>query len=418
MGGVIRPDVRGSLCECGGKFERIEDAEYQHPVPRCVQCRKAPAKLLVRISLPVVGKVDIRHNSKGTRIKTLAQADAFLIDVHDEIKSRTFKPELYMSNRAQDHFAVEKFVKAYIDRKRRNVGKKAGCSPNFVRQAQSLAKNYIYPYFGKMDIREVRHSHLVGFLENADSTNQAARALEMLRPIMREVAKDFDSMKVPEFPSIPKPKQITREKFLDRDTQLQVLDNVNLYRDPISLMVIYPMRPCEVRALQWQDIDLKANTLTIQRHYSRRTLLPGRKSNFEPGSPEHRVILRLVPEARAIFEGLVRPLDPNEFIFKTRNGKPIYEDAMRKAWNKACDKVGVKHVWFYADTKHVTMDHYHNDAGIPLEDLKALSGHTNINMVQRYSPTKSLAVVDRHIDKLGGAKGVQQNSNPKNSKSS
>ena len=65
MGGSVLPD-RTKVCECGGRFVRIADPEYHHPVPRCEICHKPPGKLRVRITLPPpVGKIDIRYNSRG-----------------------------------------------------------------------------------------------------------------------------------------------------------------------------------------------------------------------------------------------------------------------------------------------------------------------------------------------------------------
>ena len=406
MKGVIRPDTPKMRCtECGGKFEQVSDAQFTHPVPKCIDCKQSPKHLKVRVTLPALGKVDVRYNLKGTRIDKLALADAFLTDVHDDIKTGKFNPNDYLSPKQRKQFLTSYFLDQFLNEKMQFRGIKKGCSPAYVDDAESLIRLYLNPFFGEMEIAAIRYVHLKNFMINATGTErQRSKALAILRTIMKEASKSVLDLKVPEFPPLPASKM--KKSFIDIHAQDLILSHVKNHYLAIKMLTIYPIRPCDIRALQWRDIDFKNGIMTIRRHFSQEKLLAGRKSTFDPNDRYHELPLRLSDDVKDGLRQMCRSLIADDFVFKTKSGKPLYEKALYKEWVKACKRAGVTVCPLYDGTKHATMTYLNQEEGISIDHLGALAGQTISRTTNRYVAADSIRLSDCLIKKRRGGKGV------------
>lgn len=408
MAGTIRSDVgKKNQCPCGGKFVSTENDQYQHKVPLCEKCGKAPRLLKVRIVLPALSKVDIRYNLKGTRLTTLALADAFLIDVHDEIRTGTFNPINYLSPKKRDLFKIKHLIDEYEAEKIRNKGIEKGCSPGFLRTIRTLKKHYLIPFFGEMDVREIRFRHLDAFLRSNKfkSERQKVKALQMLRPILRRACKIVDGMTMPEFPVLKRPKMKTT--FIDFETQQLIFSKVVRYREAMEFALIYLLRPCEVTAIQHGDIDRKRKVITIQRHWSDNELIAGRKSAVDQNDRYHKLELPFVPRIEEIIRAVPVSFDRGEFFFKGPRGKgrPVNHNALNNEWKRACKLAGVPVCSFYESTRHAGASQLLNQ-GISKDQIRALCGHTTSQTTDRYAmaDTLTLGAIIQH-DRKGAERG-------------
>lgn len=384
MGGVIRADVKGG-CPCGGNFKSQKDSEYSHPVPRCISCNKPPKALKIRVSLPVVGKKDIRYNREGSRFTTLALADAFLVELHKKISKGTFEAERYLTSGPNDKFLVKTYLKEYLEIRERSRGKAKGCAPGYLDDCWKLYKNHLLPFFGNLDLRELNYQHFQKFLTpQGKGDRQRVKAMGLLKLMYKELVLSYPSITVPNMPSLTPSKR--KNEHIKRGDQYKVLKCLAAHVEALTLAVIYPIRPCEIRALQWRDFDFQSKTMTIRRHFSgtEKEPLPGRKSQSNPNDPYSQLELEIFPEVERMLKAMPVVGMGSEYVFKTNRGKPLYETALRKSWNLACEKAGVPHIAMYNGTKHSTMSHYVNVEGVPIQDMRAIAGHTNSKTTERY----------------------------------
>src|SRR5690606_9617173 len=91
----------------------------------------------------------------------------------------------------------------------------------------------------------------------------------------------YKILKVPKFevPSSKKRKKVP-DLNITRDKIIPAIEN-EVHRIAIHCLEHYGLRPSEVRAIQYEQIDLIHDRLTIDRHFSKTTLLMGRKSAKE-----------------------------------------------------------------------------------------------------------------------------------------
>lgn len=431
MAGVIRPDRHEKVCRhCGGSFTRVKDPEYTHEVPRCDGCKKPPRSLLVRVTLPSIGKKDILHNLAGTRLKTLALADVFLTEVHEKIKNGTFDPTLYVSKKKRSPLNAGDWLEAWVKGKEKKIGS-IGAAPATVVDTKGLIENYLKPFFGELDLSDIRYHHLTAFLledveffkdkmeeELVQSLSQIKdeeertklkikeetrirrfkggepmrhMALALLLVVMREAKKSYKSIDIPPLP--PKEKTFRkRQQNMDLDERLKVLRHVKNHRGFFYAICAYTVRPSDMRALKEGDLDRKSDPKTVlfQRHFSRYTELPGRKSHQHPDDPFATLKLAFNPMFEAALKMVERKLDPNAFVFTVRtnsrtakkypSGAPLTEAVILHEWRRACKAAGVAYIPPYQASKHTNLSHLAKY--LSPEDLLALSGNQNMKVVQ------------------------------------
>lgn len=408
MGGIIRPH-RHMRCVCGGRYRAVVDPEYIYKVPRCVECGKPPRELKIKVTLPGGGSPkDIYFTGRGQRIRTLSQADGWLRDHHDDIERGTFKPELYTGKKKQLELSVGWQLQADYEWRKERLGQK-GCSPKYVTGLKSMLK-VARPYFDRIKIHEINTGHLEEFLECGASTPlQRARIIQWIFPVLKKAAKKYPSVQIPVRPELPQAEKV--EEFMPREVQLEIASHATWFKEALQFGTMYPMRPCELRALQWGDIDFGNRTVTICRHFSGAVLDDhGRKSQGK-GSRYRKVVLHLHDEALSLLRSLKRTsIEPNEFVFKTRTGNPIYESGMYRAWKRACNDAGYGHHPVYQSLKHSTAYYYVNREDVPIEDMRAICGHSSLASTERYAPKDSylasqkLARGTNRVQALSGGK--------------
>ena len=383
MIGKIYPESHLKKCSCSGTFQFYEDDKFKYLIPRCKSCLQPPKLLRVRVSVPGHGRIDFRRNFEGNRFVTISQADSFLVDLQGRVEDGTILGYLRKQNTAKDMFFTTYHLYKYLDAKNLYRGIQKGCSPSYLDDCKNLIKNYLIPAFGGMDIRDIKYLHLNDFLiyyqlpkGKSTSMRQKVKALAILRPILKEAAKCIDGFTVPEFPKLTKSRMIGIDEIPSREMQLKILSAVVNHRGPIEVCCLYPIRPCEVRAIKWKDIDLEKKIVTFKRHFSgsKSELVDGRKSAFDSNDRYHSLSLKVLPRLVQILNSQTRLDEVNgeEFVFKTKKGTPLYESAMRKSWNLACKKLGVKYP-MYVGLKHSTMTYYANEVGLTLDQLRFFS---------------------------------------------
>jgi integrase len=401
MAGSILSDQRGNCEKCNGKFVQVYSEEFEYKVPKCEGCGSYPKLFRITLTLPAVGQKDLRYDQKGNRFKKIVDVVGFLRFHHDQIKNKTFDPSIYLSKKQIDKMRVKNFIEVYLKDREAGVSKGQKASPKAMYDMRSVVKNYLIPYFGDLDIRSIQYNDLYNFKLNCKgSERQKIKTLEILRPMLRMAKLHIPGVVVPGFPEMPKSKM--REQFIDEESLFTIQENIRRYREPILLAIMYVMRPCEVRALKWKDIDFKAKTITIQRHFSKNVLLPGRKKATSPNDRGYKLTFDLFDEAIEILSNVPRSINPDDFVFRSIHGGPVQHEALRLAWKEAVKNAKLPHITLYEGTRHARASQLLK-AGVSMDVIKILLGHTDSRTTERYARSLTIS----HSDSLREARITQ-----------
>lgn len=151
-----------------------------------------------------------------------------------------------------------------------------------------------------------------------------------------------------------------RDRVLSNAEKASLLDALDSCRNPwIKPVVIFAMetaaRRGEILSLTWDCVDLQRGTAKVDGKTGARAI---------PLSPPCVALLRSLP----------RSLDGRVF--------PVTVEALKQAYERAVARAGIKDFTFH-DLRHDALTRLAKK-GLSVLELRAISGHTTANMLQRY----------------------------------
>ncbi|MCC7046737.1 MAG: site-specific integrase [Alphaproteobacteria bacterium] len=164
-----------------------------------------------------------------------------------------------------------------------------------------------------------------------------------------------------------------RERFLSPEEadRLMVAAAPHL-RPVIACALMTGLRRGNIIALDWRQVDLRAGLITVGAK-SRR---PGGKRLVVPiAAPLLTILANMAPCAEGrVFAGWKRP---------GRRGETMPLGDIKTAWRAACARAGLPGVRFH-DLRH-TAASWMIQAGVPLDVVQKILGHSDIKLTQRYA---------------------------------
>lgn len=353
LGAKIYSDAKGNKCSCGGTFtartmfrRRKGDVEY----PVCDKCALPPE--FFRIWASVVTEdgskkdIFIRHSPlTGDRLTEIEQCLSILDQVESDRVSGNFDVRKYESKKTKDAFLFKNVVPMYLDFHKKRL-ERGEISPygyeSKVKYSKFLIDENNKYAFANKDVAKIKVHHIEDYKNSfTDKFSNRDMSLGELKTILNFALQKELINRVPQFevPSSKKRKEVPDLK-VTRDLVIPAIKNP-IHREAIRMLDDYGLRPCEVRAIQYEQIDILHDRIKIDRHFSKRTLLPGRKSNKES------VLDRpLTKELKAFIKS--RPWGlPKAYLFPTTTGTAMGPADLSEAWREAEKLVGVKHVEMY-----------------------------------------------------------------------
>jgi integrase len=146
--------------------------------------------------------------------------------------------------------------------------------------------------------------------------------------------------------------------------------NGSVYSLALRLAVESGLRPAEISALMWADIDFESEALWV-RSTERHTV----KDKEDRLVPLTEDVLRKL-------EQLGKGKAESDLVFTTSTGG-AFQNAFRLALQKACKKLGLNNVNPY-QLRH-TFATRALDAGAPIQQVAAIMGHSKITTTQGYA---------------------------------
>ncbi len=162
--------------------------------------------------------------------------------------------------------------------------------------------------------------------------------------------------------------------WISKEDQGKIIEHILAPFRPIFYFLMYhPVRISEATALKIKDFNLQDRSVHICRAFSVNELRPrkNKKSYYLPLSSQFDV-------------SILKNKLPEAFAFNNSVGKPCQGNTLRKTWNRACKRAGIK-IQLKNATRHSIASQALND-GVPLEVISKALGHSTLEITrQRYA---------------------------------
>jgi|TARA_B100001964_G_C14190098_1_gene580632 integrase len=161
-----------------------------------------------------------------------------------------------------------------------------------------------------------------------------------------------------------------RYRWLAEDEEVELLESCpGWLREIIVFALNTGLRQDELLSLEWSRVDLARKTAFIQK-----------TKNGKPKTiPLNQIVIDVLEQK---LNGKVRHLK-NGFVFLSNHGTKIDRHNLRRAFDKAKEKVGIKDFRFH-DLRHTFATRL-SQSGIDQYRISKLLGHEDARMTQRYS---------------------------------
>jgi integrase len=354
--------ARGSCPLCGGPFQLIHDSLI------CPVHLTGPKRVYIQVR-----RRNIFSDPKGHPFYSYEQAKRYLDRMRTEIDERTFDLSRYVAQKLKP-LRFSNWCEAWLKKKRIEV-EKGLRTPSYLKALKVYVGKYKH-FFGETDIREIRTKEIYEFyLALSGAPHYIRNILMALEKLFHDALDWEDIAQMPKFPRIEIPEP--EIKTIDLDDQDRI---VNAIPNPMDRAFILftareMVRPSETRALQWDDVDLKHDRITIRRHYSLNKIRPATKA-------KQIKILPLDGEVRKTLQALPRHISSPFVFWKGKKGKSFSESWARKLWKRISSSLGVN-ISLYQGTRHSSATEAVNRVGV--DAIQEFLHHTNRAMTKRYA---------------------------------
>lgn len=386
MGAKIYSDVKGNVCDqCkSGQFNgkssfsyKVGQASKEIIYPVCNNCKNSPSFFRIRAKVADPSRkakyVFIRHDKGGNRLTDPLDACQLVKQIDIDSDKGLFDFKDYDSKKALEHLKFSNVIDGYILAEERRM-KRGELTPKGFLSKKSCSK-VLREYFKGHPVNSIDEGEIRKFKNSfTDRLRTRDLCLGELKVILKYSKNEKLITAVPDFESIPKAKK--RESIISMDDARKVVSKVvnPAMRVMMELLMIYPVRPSELRALQWRDIDRKANKVNFVRHFSGDKLLSGRKSVSEGKGSSLQY--NLSSKLKEYLASIPEPLNKEEFIFNQGANGYVNEDRLSDEWRLARKKAKVKGHNLY-ELRHARLTELAQLSNGNIMKMINVSGHRN-----------------------------------------
>lgn len=393
----VYADVKGGKCPCGGAFNKRvpHDDDKDLLLPKCELCNKNPAFYRIDADTKDVhGRkkiVPIRNTKDEERLNS-PSAVAYIIKViQKEMSDGSFNLNHYASKKSKATFIFGNYVVEYLEHQERRLIR-GEITPKGLLDKKGLIKRELLPYFGKREIFRIDNIQINKFRDSYTSKLRTRDlALSELKALLNQAERDGVITRAPKFDPIPRAE--VRNEIISKELALATIDAMpkEIYRDMYTLLLIYPIRPGELRALMWKDVDFISGKLTICQHFSNEVLTQGRKS-IKKGKKEASISFDMGPISREIllkYRTQAKVVSLNQYVFLSRFGRHFAEASLWEAWNLARQRLDPPHEFAPYECRHVSASDLYDKLDGNLIRMKKVIGMTNTATLERYVHDRS-----------------------------
>lgn len=242
---------------------------------------------------------------------------------------------------------------------------------------ESKVRNRLSPYFTGLRMCDITPKMISDWIENIDYSYSSKKwVLSTLSSVYKYGEKYFDIKNIipkidrPRNLELPKEMQIwSPEEFAEF---IKVIEN-EVYSVFFSTLYITGCRRGECAALTWADVDIKANTIRINKSVTNKT----KQGAYAITTPKNKGSVRTVSIPSALSEALNKlrgDARENDFVFGTT--RPMPTSTIDYIFKTGIKKSGVKNIRVH-DLRHSCASLLISK-GISIVAVSKRLGHTNI----------------------------------------
>ena len=246
--------------------------------------------------------------------------------------------------------------------------------PNTLKDYKYSIRKFIIPFFGKKDLRKIRHMDLLEFYKSIKRCEKGKyNVMSCLRTMMRWAWRNEDIQKVPPFPALSQGK-LPDIEYLTMEQQEKVLKAISERDRPIfQIGMEYGLRIGEMRAIRWDCIT--DEEIIIRRAFAENALMESTKTGKERR-------YGLTSYVRKILSDL--PVTSSSFVFVREDGKPYTDKNLNFIWHNACETANIKRIKLYNAVRH-SLGCQLLDEGVEMDIVRQQLGHSRPEMTMRYA---------------------------------
>ena len=351
---------------CGGKFQKVGQDLL------CPIHQTRPRRVYIQLYASALHKhINIFTDRQGYPFTSCEQAARILNKIRAEIDEKSFDPTRYVAEKLKP-LRFNNWSESWLQKKEIEA-EKGLKSPSYLKAIRVYVRKF-QEYFGETDIRDIGTKAINDFyLAMAGSPKYVKNIVDGLRKMLQDALDWGDIRQMPKFPKVDVAE--TDVMTIDLDVQDSIINSVpdRMDRTFILFLARLMLRPCEPRALYWEDLDFKHHRVKIRRHYSLNAIRAATKS-------KNIKVLPLDGELEQALLALPRHLT-SPFVFWKKDGHPFSESWARKIWRRVCEQMGV-HIGLYQGTKHSSATELADREGVDV--AQEFLGHTNRATTNRY----------------------------------
>lgn len=319
--------IRGvGKCACGGNFEVVMAEGVKLQTDLVCRCGARPRYVYID-ARPWASKLR-KDPTTGKKWDSFARAHRYLARMNDEKDAHTFDRTRYVPAKMKE-LTVEAEARKWLA----TIDPVKFCSR--YDSASNTMEQYVIPFLGKMDVRDVRRSHLDDLKEKMLSMG---RQPPSVKTYLNQTAVFFRWLEyrevipsAPKFPKVDVPYKETG--WINRKGQEEILAKIApRHRLIFELLVETGMRQGEVCALRVRDIA--DGEVAIERALDKH----GRVKETKAG-PMRYVTVSLALYAK--LEAHARGRFGEEPLFINRYGNPYKSRGLWTIWNPASKAAGL-----------------------------------------------------------------------------
>lgn len=229
---------------------------------------------------------------------------------------------------------------------------------------EQVARNYLIPGIGKVKLKDLKPLHLRQLYRGKLDAGLSARTVQYIHTVVKKALKDaVRGELIPRNPAdAVDPPQVRREEMrpLSPDQVRQLLGAAEGERLEAAYVVAVHtgLRPGELLALRWDDVDLEAGTLQVQRSLSGgkmtapKTPKSRRRIDLSSGAREAlRAHRKRQLEERMSKAGLWQD---HGLVFPSSAGTPLDQRNLTRAFKATLKRAGLSEKFRLYDLRHTT----------------------------------------------------------------
>lgn len=260
---------------------------------------------------------------------------------------------------------------------------KAGRGVNTVAMYRNLVERRFLPLYG-LKVRDIRSTHLQALINDCSAFPRTCEQMRMtLRQIFRQAIEDDIITKNPAA-SLELPRHVKKEKrALTAEEKDAVLAADLTVRERAFVMILFGcgLRPGELYALTWQDIDFKNSVINVNK-----SIVFENNNKPRLSYPKTNKSIRSVDAPKGVINALkayrVTTIAPK--LFGSPGGDYKGMTGYLKEWGRIKKKIeaALGHetdLTMYCFRHNYASELYY--AGVSMKEAQRLMGHTSYKMI-------------------------------------